>query len=51
MSLCTITIQVEIEAKTLESYEKKRDRIIGKLEKQGFSVNVEDDGEDDFEEE
>lgn len=49
MSLCTLTVQVEIKGKTLESYEKNRDRFVKKLEKMGCSVSVEDDGDQEDE--
>jgi hypothetical protein len=49
MSLCTMTVQVEIKGKTLESYEKNRDKFISKLEKMGCDVIIEDDGEDEEE--
>jgi ABC-type xylose transport system substrate-binding protein len=44
-----MTVQVEISGKTLESYEKNRDKFISKLEKMGCDVIVEDDGEDEEE--
>ena len=49
MSLCTMTIQVEIPGRVLSVYEKNRDAFVKKLEKMGCDVTIEDDGEDPLE--
>lgn len=47
--MLTLLIQTTIEADDEEDYQQKRDRIIDKLEKAGFSVNIEDESvEEDF---
>ena len=40
-------VQVTIEAETEDEYELKRDQLIDQLERQGFTVGVEDESDDE----
>ena len=45
--ILTILAQIHIQSKDDDSYILKRDKLIEKLEKMGFDVNVEDESSDD----
>ena len=52
-TMLTLLIQIDVKSRDDDDYIAKRDRIIEKLEKAGFSVNVEDESlsEDEFDDE
>jgi hypothetical protein len=45
----TLMIQKTVRANTLDDFEKQRDQLIIKLEKAGWCISVEDEGEGEFE--